>query len=138
MSNFVLGFVVDPESKMVALLRKRKPDKWAGLFNGIAGTVKEGETNIAAMVRKCEEECGVITTETEWVPRCEMSTPDGPVHVFIRIGNVFALHQCEDEPVLYLSLLSNWTREPVVPSLKWLLPLVLDFSIKNIPGVVCE
>lgn len=64
--EYVLGFAFDLQCKRVALIRKKRPDWQAGLWNGIGGHRNGNETGAEAMVREFMEETGVKTHEVQW------------------------------------------------------------------------
>lgn len=65
-TEYVLGFAFDLETKRVALIRKKRPDWQAGKWNGIGGHREGAEQPVEAMVREFEEETGVKTHVVQW------------------------------------------------------------------------
>ena len=60
MISYVVGLVFDASNTKVLLVRKNRPNWQVGKLNGIGGKVEEGETPYEAVVRECEEECGLL------------------------------------------------------------------------------
>lgn len=135
MKPAVMGFVLDPSSDRILLSRKRKPDVWAGLWSGIAGHCKHDEAPVAAMSRKAEEEYGLRIAPEEWKLRVIVASQSVALHVFVAYHNVYAARPVEDEQPVVVPRDSNWVREPVVPDLRWIIPLVLDTNVLNVPVV---
>jgi 8-oxo-dGTP diphosphatase len=65
-TKYVCGFAFSPNHTLVYLIRKKRPTWQAGKLNGIGGKVNIGESPIQAIVREFKEECGVVTTESDW------------------------------------------------------------------------
>jgi len=57
---------MDPAERVVALIRKRRPDWQAGRWNGIGGHREGFELPLDAMVREFEEETSVKTYREQW------------------------------------------------------------------------
>lgn len=77
--KYVLGFVICLETKEVVLIKKNRPEFQKGFLNGIGGKIEPGEMVFAAMVRECEEECGVKTTIEDWRSICIMHCERGSI-----------------------------------------------------------
>ena len=69
MKSYVAGFLFarDNGVPVVALVKKRKPDWQAGLWNGIGGKIEEGESAKEAMQREFEEETKIRSFAWEHV-----------------------------------------------------------------------
>ena len=59
MKKFVVGIVFDLNLQNILLIKKNRPSRMAGLFNGIGGKVEEDETFDEAMEREATEEAGL-------------------------------------------------------------------------------
>lgn len=75
MKRYVLGFAFD-EHRRVALIKKNRPDWQAGRWNGIGGSVEEGETSKEAMAREFAEETGVLIEYPHWRRVALMECPN--------------------------------------------------------------
>jgi 8-oxo-dGTP diphosphatase len=49
----------------VLLIKKNRPEKQKGLYNGIGGLI-ENESPLQAMIRECKEESGLYLPENHW------------------------------------------------------------------------
>lgn len=135
MADSVLGFVKDNDSGRLLLIRRQQPDEWSGLFNGVSGSIAEGETPVAAMARKLKEDGGLDLAEAALEERVQIKTPNGTVHVFRAFASIHGARQKKPGKTPFMLPHNNdWNREPVVPSLRWLLPLVFADDING----VCE
>jgi 8-oxo-dGTP diphosphatase len=140
MNNYVVGFMFSRELDKVLLIQKNRPEWQAGKWNGIGGKVEEPETTTEAMVREFKEETSIQTYEKDWTFKGVFihSERNWAVDVFIAKGNVYEATTVTDERVEIVNLneLGNY---PLVPNLKWLIPIVLgeqvdDFEINiNFP-----
>jgi 8-oxo-dGTP diphosphatase len=60
MEKYVVGIIFDTACENTLLIRKNRPVWQAGRLNGVGGRIEADETPYAAMVRECEEECGLV------------------------------------------------------------------------------
>lgn len=60
MTQYVVGLIFDESFENILLIRKNRPDWQKGRLNGVGGKVEKQETSYEAMVRECEEECGLL------------------------------------------------------------------------------
>jgi len=70
MQKYVLGFIFNSEMDHALLELKDHPDFLKDKYNGIGGKIKDGESAIGAMIRKCSEETGLninLWLETGWI-----------------------------------------------------------------------
>lgn len=113
----------------VALVRKAKPAWQAGRLNGVGGKVEPGERPVAAMVREFVEETGVQTRAAEWGHRVTLGFDGGRIHFFAaRRPAAFPLTGLPGEPVAWVPV-DLLGAAPVLPNLRWLVPLCLDDDI---------
>lgn len=61
-----LGFAFNPSLDHLVVIRKNRPERFAGKLNGLGGKLEAGETAVQAMVREFREECGLVTCEDTW------------------------------------------------------------------------
>lgn len=130
MNNYVVGFMFNKELDKVLLILKNRPDWQAGKWNGIGGKLKMNEEPLQAMVREFQEETGILTDQSSWTWKGAF-IHDGlswAVDVFIAKGNIYEYTTITDErvEVIHLTDLDNY---PVVPNLKWLIPMVLGEQV---------
>lgn len=60
----VLVFIIDELQKKLMLIEKKR-GMGKGRWNGPGGKIKSGETPLQAVVRECEEECGLVPLNPE-------------------------------------------------------------------------
>ena len=119
MKNYVLGFAFN--DCHVLLIEKKRPKWQNGLYNGLGGHIEEGEQPVAAMVREFEEECGIITNESEWEQFAIMKGNDWMCYCF-RSRNVFNLSEAtqttdEKHKVINAYTLENYKTVSNIPAL---------------------
>ena len=136
MRKYVLGFMFDPSCMDVALILKKRPAWQSGLFNGIGGKIKDGETSLDAMVREFEEESGVDSSGSGWRQFCVMEgiIPDIPNEKFkvycfcCKDNKVNDVRTQTDEEVMLCKVHSSLRK---VHNLSWLIPLAIDYMDSN-------
>lgn len=143
--GYVVGFLVDPSTDHVALIRKGRPEWQAGKLNGVGGHIEPGESPAAAMVREFGEETGAMVGR--WVPMLTMPFP-GAVITFYRCHMPWMqwpdLQQMTDEPleVWRIGQLIGKRRRDMIPNLRWLLPLAAytadSYGTFTLPALVAE
>lgn len=142
MSNqYVLGFLFSPNFSNVVLIRKNKPDWQKDKLNGVGGKVEDFDKCLEdAMIREFKEETGLEHTDWTIFAKLICSNGDG-IYVFHGISDkVYELKSMTDEEVNTYSvkyLLSSYNQYPIIPNLKWLLPMALDTEL-NFTNVLYE
>lgn len=124
MREWVAGFLMDEEARMVMLVRKRRPEWQAGMLNGIGGKIEDGETPSQAMRREFEEEAGVEVDT--WEHFLTLQWEEGLVHFFRAFEPPYMLASCKtltDEKIERHRIDEFALHPPVVPNLLWLVPL---------------
>ena len=82
MIQYVVGLIFDESFENILLIRKNRPNWQKGRLNGVGGKVEDQETSYEAMVRECEEECGLLLYN--WLLVENFSDSDSyEVHFFI-------------------------------------------------------
>lgn len=124
------GFMINPTTQEVLLIKKNRPDFQKGKWNGIGGKLEPGETPIQAMVREFWEETGLQTLEGYWVHTITLSGMDSKqqpfaVHFFRHFINDFANWKFEQKTDEYvaITLAPDVYRFPTLENMKWILPL---------------
>lgn len=98
--QLVVGFLFDEHFTHVALIRKLKPARQAGRFNGIGGKVEPLEQPLTAMRREFNEEAG-LDIET-WNLFSKLTGPGGTefdIYFYWAVGDVHAVRTMEAEHV---------------------------------------
>lgn len=66
-NSYVVGVIFNESIDRVLCVLKNRPDFLKGTYNGVGGAVEPEDHNLfAAMVRETEEECGLVTEESDW------------------------------------------------------------------------
>lgn len=116
-------FVLDRDFGRVLLTRRKTPQQWDGLFNGVSTRVRAGETPAQAVQRKLKDDYGVEAAVEEIG-----KVGDGGILVVFRgIGSIAGAKAADGikEAPVFMPIGTDFSREPVIPNLKWLLPLVI-------------
>jgi 8-oxo-dGTP diphosphatase len=127
MQEYVAGLLFSENRKLVALIRKNRPDWQAGKLNAIGGRVeieKEEQPN-DAMRREFREETGVdIKT---WREFASLQDERGwLVRFYWAVGNPYECMQVTDEkPSVRLV---DDLPENIIPNLQWLIPMALSME----------
>jgi len=120
MKRWVVGFLFN--GGQVALVAKTHPEWQAGKLNGVGGKVEGDETPLDAMRREFMEEAGAPVED--WREFAVLNVEAGAIHFFCSHG------ACElkslTEEIVGWHPLSDLGTLPVIPNLRWLIPLALD------------
>lgn len=79
MTNYVVGFLFTQSKTECLLVKKNKPEFMKGFWNGIGGSMNEGEYPLTAMRREAKEEANL---DIIWVKFAEIFRPDNHIHCF--------------------------------------------------------
>lgn len=121
--EYVAGFMFSKSRYYVALVRKLKPEWQKGLYNGVGGKIKLGESSFNAMCREFKEEADVHTTD--WRLFCTLKGTFGAVYFFTVIGNLSKIVSMEEEKIYWVPV-DALREEKTIPNLQWLIPMALD------------
>jgi len=128
--EYVVGFLfrnlVDGRGySSVVLIEKNKPDWQRGKLNGVGGKIEEGELAEEAMIREFREETGAEVRT--WDKFCVLACGEHVIHFFKSFVQVAAVNiqSLTDEPVAWF-MVDDLPNLPVLPNLRWLIPLALD------------
>lgn len=161
MIEMCLGFLFDCNYKHVLLLKKRRPEWQAGLYNGVGGHLEAVDQGLPfkAMCREAEEEVGVQTIG--WRPYAVMEimmrmppaeserfAETKRIHVFACVNDHWMSkfkQLTDEEPQVFRLVPSNW-RDGVddidylqcIPNLRWLLQMAQDISIDPVRPIVVQ
>lgn len=140
--NYVAGFLFDEALERVVLIKKDKPEWQRGKFNGVGGKIEVKsyptgnmynvelvpfeETSLEAMQREFKEETGLHVKD--WKQFCYLQWLDGSVTFFAARGDVDSCHTVEKELISVLDIRQILQNDsfPLIPNLRWLIPLALD------------
>lgn len=134
MTNYVLGFMFNPERDKVVLIEKNRPEWQAGKLNGVGGKVEQGETPLQAMIREFYEETGI--NQTEWQYLTQMVEDNVfAVDVFYCFSDQWSNYRSmTDETVthIYLADMPEYMREgDMLSNIGWLTMACLDRDVNN-------
>lgn len=122
MKTYACGFLIDPETHRVALIRKNRPAWQAGRLNAVGGKVEPGETTLAAMRREFREETGVVVLDWQRIATVHDFTGVFCVYRhFDTTGLIDQVATTTDEAVEVHSTLGPIA--DLMPIQTWLLPL---------------
>ena len=124
---YVCGFCFSPDLDLVALIKKNKPDWQIDQLNGIGGKIEEGELPSQAMVREFREETGVTILEDDWKDLGVLKNDEWQVFFYFAVSPQIPdkLESLTDEEVMAVHV-KNLNNLPVIPNLRWLIPMALD------------
>ena len=126
-NQYTVGFAFSPDKTKVALILKKRPRWQRGLLNGIGGKKEEKESFYKCISREFEQEAGVHTDD--WSPFCEMNFNDSYTQVifYLTFMDLSKVKTQTDEKV-GIFLVSEINKLKVVPDLKWLIPMALNYE----------
>ncbi len=126
MKKYVTGFLFSQDASHLVLIKKLNPLWQRGLFNGIGGKIENDESSVAAMVRECAEETGVITEPANWTRFANVFRPnvyDVDMY-FARTDLAYSAKTIEAEEIHIIKVAE--LPKNLIPNLQWLIPLALD------------
>lgn len=132
--EYTAGFAFDPSGTPRVLLihKKRGPEGYRGLLNGIGGKIELGETAARAQQREFLEEAGLDIPAHRWEHTISLHGDFGTVWFFRTVltpaeaGEAWTV---EDEQVGWYDV-ADLPRLRVVPNVLWLVPLSNDRNIE--------
>lgn len=75
-----MGLIFSPDYRELVLIKKNRPDRLKGFYSGVGGKIENNEKPMEAMIRECEEECGLKINK--WKYPLIMSYPGYEIHLF--------------------------------------------------------
>lgn len=129
-NNYVATFCFDETERFVALIEKNKPAWQAGRLNGIGGKIEEGETIFMAAKREFEEETGCSLPLSSFIHYASLfdRRGDALIHFFKNTERLSLLRSTTPEQVIILPLARLHYDDQVIPNLKWLIPMALEYD----------
>ena len=122
MNKYVTGFLVNPDTNKVCLIKKNKPAWQKGRLNGVGGHIEAGESPKDAMTREFWEEAGedkivwrqfLFVTGKEYELYCFTAKADS--------NNIKKIHTMTDEIIDWFPV--EALPENILANLKWLIPM---------------
>jgi len=127
MKQYIVGFLFTEDHKHVALIKKNKPQWQAGLFNGVGGKREGTEGWQQGMTREFHEEAGVLIPADGWEHTVTLFNDWFELRVFRAFSDLaHGVRTMEEEEEVSLVSMTELPTLPMVPNLRWLIPLQLD------------
>jgi 8-oxo-dGTP diphosphatase len=121
--QYVCGFLFSKDKEQVLLMQKNRPEWQKDRLNGVGGKIEHGESEYEAMVRECQEECGLEVNN--WNKFFELEGPDFVVHFFRAFADIYEAKSLTDEKIGVYPSQMGWGYK-LLPNLRWLIPMALD------------
>jgi 8-oxo-dGTP diphosphatase len=126
--SYVCGFLFSkvPSGTRVLLIQKARPRWQCGKLNGIGGKIESGETALEAMHREFSEEARL--EDLSWQAVAVLRGAEFEVHFFSAWCEPYVFYAARagtDEPLVTANP-DDLCRLPVIPNLRFLVPLALD------------
>lgn len=128
MIKYVCGFLLDQKDpNKVVLIKKNRPERQKGLWNGVGGKVEKTDETISwAMYREFLEETGVVIPV--WQRITTLYHPESEVWFYYAYGDTSLVKTVTDEEVAIHNI--NSFPANTFPNIKWLIGLVQDPYVK--------
>jgi 8-oxo-dGTP pyrophosphatase MutT (NUDIX family) len=138
-SEYVLGFLFNDDDTGCVLIRKQKPEWQAGLFNGVGGKIKPGESLPTALVREFKEQAGVDTGDFifGWRKFCILFGERFAVHCFAaHNSDALATARTQTTETIAIASCLRLHLCDCVPNLRWLIPMAI--GERDTPGFLAN
>lgn len=119
--EYVCGFVIDPATRMVLLVRNPSNNK----LDGVRGQVMPGETPAEAMTSTLSSITGLL--HSVWSELAVMESEG--YRTYYMQASRYNLFGTRGDAVV-VPLCDTW-RWPVVPNLRWLLGMTMDDKLRT-------
>lgn len=132
MKKYVVGFMFSDNLKVVALIRKQKPEWQKGKLNGVGGKVEPGEDSMSAMRREFVEEAGVLCG---WQPFLNVKTATNfsneddngfDIDFFVCVGELGMLVTRTNEGIEIHTVESLPRRVDLIENIIWTVPMAAE------------
>ncbi len=130
LTQYVAGFLFTPDKTRVVLIRKHRADPDARLFNGVGGKIGPNELPKAAMSRVFKEETRIGIPPKEWMALARLESYTFQVYFFAAVSELALEIQSQGDDELGIFAVNELFAGPVVPSVRWLIPLVFDNRVR--------
>lgn len=130
LAQYVAGFLFTPDKTRVVLVRKHRADPDARFFNGVGGRIMPDELPKAAMSRVFKEETGVGIPPKEWMALARLEGYSFQVYYYVAISELALEIQAKGEDEVGIFAVKDLFAGPVVPSVRWLVPLAFDNRVR--------
>ena len=110
MTEYVVGFLFNPEMDKVVLIEKNRPEWQKGFLNGVGGHIEEGEDPYFTMRREFVEETGLHIIN--WTAFCEITGKSWKCYFFFSTSeNYLNVQDITDEHIRIIKV-DNLFYEP--------------------------
>lgn len=130
--TYVLGFLFSLDLSRVVLIRKEKPARQKGHWNGVGGKLEKNETAVSAMCREFWEETGYVTTDNVWTGFGKLRSEGWSIFLFAGAGDVDKVTTTTDEQVAVFHTcdviagdFSTGGGAPALGNIRWLAQMAL-------------
>lgn len=130
LTQYVAGFLFTPDKTRVVLMRKHRADPDARLFNGVGGKIGPEELPKSAMSRVFKQETGVVIPPNEWMALARLEGYTFQVYFYVAVSELALEIQGKDEDEVGIFAVKDLFAGPVVPSVRWLVPLAFDNRVR--------
>ncbi len=130
LAQYVPGFLFTPDKTRVVLMRKHRADPDARLFNGVGGKIMPDELPKTAMSRVFKEETGVAIPPKEWMALARLESYTFQVYFYVAVSELALEIQAKGEDEVGIFAVNDLFAGPVVPSVRWLVPLAFDNRVR--------
>ncbi|MCX7782022.1 MAG: NUDIX domain-containing protein [Meiothermus sp.] len=130
LTQYVAGFLFTPDKTRVVLMRKHRADPDARLFNGVGGKIGPDELPKTAMSRVFKEETGVSIPAKDWMALARLEGYTFQVYFFVAVSELAHEIQGKGEDEVGIFAVNDLFSGPVVPSVRWLVPLAFDNRVR--------
>jgi 8-oxo-dGTP diphosphatase len=135
-TQYSVGFAFNKVGSSVVLIKKLRPAKQFGKWNGVGGHVEAGERFADCMVREFREETGVETSKFSWEQFGTLKGGDFDVAMFSRFeDDVYDVRTMTDEAVELWpvqEVLSQLPPSKIMSNLRWIIPAAIDRRWNNL------
>lgn len=124
----VMGFIVDRESQTILLVKKDQPQAYAGKFAGVLADVSPDQDPAARIAEEMHLQANVLLPADAYKHRLTI----GDCALYVAEGDTgTAAARRMGEFVVKLPIRSHFEREPVLPPLRWAIPMMLDPAVSE-------
>ena len=137
MKEYVVGLAFNKAGNRLLLIEKQKPEFLKGKWNGLGGSVEEGETYHEAIAREVHEEAGILISPSKWEEFAHVESHyqgklfGKVVYLKTFTDEILAAKTMETEKIAVESV-ENALNYLVMPqNLHWMIPLCFDMELNT-------
>ena len=127
--EYTVGFAFNIERSEVVLILKDRPEWQKGFWNGTGGKIEADETLQECMAREFLEETGLRSDPQNWKLFADYKLSKARIFFLKSFMDITGACQQEGESeTIRIWKISELNSLPLLPNLRWLIPLALDAS----------